>query len=114
VALDVTVFNNTGVGIEVITDHSSGKVDANQFDDFRFPTRRGTGAFELLRIAAGGCEYLCDLDRATYSDEEWKDVVATGRGIQVQVEKDLCIAYEEPERAREADKVEHGEGGWMG
>jgi hypothetical protein len=26
----------------------------------------------------------------------------------------MCIAYEEPERAREAERAEHGEGGWMG
>lgn len=91
VALDVTVFNNTGDTIEVITDRRNGKIDANQFDDFRFPAKEGSGAFELLRIAAAGCEYLYDLDRATYSDEEWKDVVAADRGVQVQVEKDFSI-----------------------
>jgi hypothetical protein len=92
VALDVTVFNNTGGTIEVSTDHSSGTIDANQFDDFRFPTKRGAGAFELLRIVAGGCEYLYDLDRATYPNEEWnQSVVTAGRGIQVQVETDFSI-----------------------
>lgn len=91
-ALDVTVFNNTGDVIEVITDHSSGTIDGNRFDDFRFPTKRGAGAFELLRIVAGGCEYLYDLQRASYPDEEWnRGVVTAGRGIQVQVEKDFSI-----------------------
>ena len=26
----------------------------------------------------------------------------------------MCVAYEEPERQREGERIEHGEGGWMG
>ena len=87
--LDVTVFNNTGDAIEVITDRSNGKIEPNQFDDFQFPSR---GVFALLRVAGSGCEYLYDLQTARYPAEEWnRGVVAAGRGIQVQVEKDFSI-----------------------
>jgi hypothetical protein len=91
--LRVTIFNNTGGTIEVYTQHSLGKIESGKHDDFRFPSREGeAGVFELLRIAGEGCEYLYDLDRANYPDEEWnRGVAAAGRGIQVQVEKDFSI-----------------------
>ncbi len=89
----VTVFNNTGGRIEVYTEHSTGKIESGTYDDFRYPSREGdAGVYELLRIAGEGCEYLYDLDRTHYPDEEWnRGVVAAGRGIQVQVEKDFSI-----------------------
>jgi len=90
--LDVTVFNNTGNAIEVITDHDHGSVESDQFDHFQFPLSQGSRIFALLRITGGGCDYLYDLQRASYPDEEWNRGVATaGRGIQVQVEKDFSI-----------------------
>ena len=95
VPLRVTVFNNTGGTIEVFAEHSTGKIEAGKYDDFRYPSREGkAGVFELLRIAGEECEYLYDLDRSypAYPDEEWnRGVVAAGRGIQVQVEKDFSI-----------------------
>jgi len=87
--LDVTVFNNTGDAIEVITDRSNGKIEPDQFDNFQFPSH---GVFPLLRITGSKCEYLYDLETARYPAEEWnRGVVAAGRGIQVQVEKDFSI-----------------------
>lgn len=95
VALQVTVFNNTGGTIEVFAEHITGKIEPGKYDDFRYPFRKGeAGVFELLRIVGEGCEYLYDLDRSypAYPDEEWnRGVVAAGRGIQVQVEKDFSI-----------------------
>jgi hypothetical protein len=93
VALRVTVFNNTGGAIDVYTAHGTGKIEADKYDDFRYPARESeAGKFELLRIASGQCEYLYDLDGVHYPDEEWNRGVATaGRGIQVQVEKDFSI-----------------------
>jgi hypothetical protein len=90
--MDVTVFNNMGDAIEVITDRDHGSVEPNQFDNFQLPWRNDSRVFELFRIASGGCEYLYDLDKARYPDEEWnRGVVSAGRGIQVQVEKDFGI-----------------------
>jgi hypothetical protein len=91
--LRVTVFNNTGGTIEVYTERNTGKIEPGKYDDFRYPSRAGeAGVFELLRIAGDRCEYLYDLDRAHYPAEEWnRGVVAAGRGIQVQVEKDFSI-----------------------
>jgi hypothetical protein len=91
--LRVTVFNNTGAAIELYTVHATGKIEPGKYDDFRFPFREGeAGVFQLLRIAGQGCEYLYDLDRADYPNEEWnRGVVTAGRGIQVQVEKDFSI-----------------------
>ena len=89
----VTGFNDTGGTIEVYTEHRPGKIESGKYDDFRFPTREGeAGVFELLRIVGERCEYLYDLNPARYPAEEWnRGVVAAGRGIQVQVEKDFSI-----------------------
>lgn len=40
-------------------------------------------------------------------EHDWSSHAADAFGM-------MCIAYEEPERQREADRVEHSEGGWMG
>lgn len=40
-------------------------------------------------------------------EHDWSSYAADAFGL-------MCLAYEEPERAREETRVEQGEGGWMG
>lgn len=87
--LDLTVFNNTSANITLLAGNE--EIAPNSFGTVKFPGTGKVGKYSLVRIAGGGCEYLYDLEKASYPYDEAHPLMASERGIQVQVERDFSI-----------------------
>jgi hypothetical protein len=84
--LDATLFNNAGQNVRM--DHPVITVAPNQFAHFIYPNERTDRVF---RLQIGGCVYLYEVPKSldNYHLPDFK--FRTGRGVQIQVEKDFSV-----------------------
>ena len=95
VFLDATLFNNTGESVE-IRGGDITTIAPNRSAHLIYPNESDNRVF---RLAIGGCVYLYDVPQ-TLDDYHLPDFkFRTGRGVQIQVEKDFSINLLPPDYA---------------
>lgn len=83
--LHATLFNNTGVEIEVHAAREREMIAPNRFAKFEYPQERDNRVF---RLSSEGCEYLYDIPDLPNG---YPIPPGSDRGGQIQVEKDFSI-----------------------
>jgi hypothetical protein len=96
--LDATLFNNTDEGVEIRAGNDI-IVAPNRFAHLIYPNESTDRVF---RLTIGKCVYLYEVPEGP-SDYHLPDFqFRTGRGVQIQVEKDFSINLLSPSYAGDA------------
>jgi hypothetical protein len=94
--LDATLFNNTDEDVEIDAGKDIVAVAPNQFAHLTYPNESTDRVF---RLAIGKCVYLYEVPEAL-KDYHLPDFqFRTGRGVQIQVEKDFSVNLLSPSYA---------------
>jgi hypothetical protein len=97
--LDATLFNNTDEGVELRAGKDIVVVAPNQFAHLTYPNE---STDRIFRLTIGKCVYLYEVPEALndYHLPDFK--FRTGRGVQIQVEKDFSVNLLSPSYAGDA------------
>jgi hypothetical protein len=84
ISIDATLFNNTGQSVSI--DYPAVTVAPDRSAHFIYPNKS-----RVLRLGIEGCVYLYEVPE-TLNDYHLPDFkFRTGRGVQIQVEKDFSV-----------------------